>query len=96
MGILDQVQLSVLKEKQTWQAFAIAVVLFSTVSFGALTMFDSMDEVFQSDAEPEPIPNMIFESLNRTGIEDNITNETGWFELDNFRGDIIHSRFYGP
>ena len=89
MGILDQVQLSVLKEKQTWQAFAIAVVLFSTVSFGALTMFDSMDEVFQSDAEPEPIPNMIFESLNRTGIEDNITNETGWFELDNFRGDII-------
>mgnify|MGYP001599563737 FL=1 len=89
MGILDQVQLSVLKEKQTWQAFAIAVVLFSTVSYGALTMFDSMDEVFQSDAEPEPIPNMIFESLNRTGIEDNITNETGWFELDNFRGDII-------
>jgi len=89
MGLLDQVQWSILKEKQTWQAFAIAIVLFSTISFGALTMFDSMDEIFQSDAEPEPVPNMIFESLNRTGIEDNITNETGWFELDNFRGNIV-------
>jgi len=89
MGLLDQVQWSILKEKQTWQAFAIAIVLFSTISFGALTMFDSMDEIFQSDAEPEPVPNMIFESLNRTGIEDNMTNETGWFELNNFRGNIV-------
>jgi cytochrome c-type biogenesis protein len=89
MGMLDQVQWSVLKEKQTWQAFVIAVLMFSTVSFAALTMFDSMDEIFQSDAEPEPIPNIIFESLNRTGIEDNLTNETGWFELDNLRGNII-------
>ena len=89
MGLLEQVQWSVLKEKQTWQAFAIAIIMFSTVSFAALTMFDSMDEIFQSDAEPQPIPNMIFESLNRTGIEDNLTNETGWFELDNLRGNII-------
>jgi cytochrome c-type biogenesis protein len=89
MGLLDQVQWSVLKEKQTWQAFVIAILMFSTVSFAALTMFDSMDEIFQSDAEPEPIPNIIFESLNRTGIEDNLTNETGWFELDNLRGNII-------
>ena len=89
MGLLDQVQWSVLKEKQTWQAFVIAILMFSTVSFAALTMFDSMDEIFQSDAEPQPIPNMIFESLNRTGIEDNLTNETGWFELDNLRGNII-------
>ena len=89
MGLLEQVQWSVLKEKQTWQAFVIAIIMFSTVSFAALTMFDSMDEIFQSDAEPQPIPNMIFESLNRTGIEDNLTNETGWFELDNLRGNII-------
>ena len=59
MGMLDQVQWSVLKEKQTWQAFVIAILMFSTVSFAALTMFDSMDEIFQSDAEPEPIPNII-------------------------------------
>ena len=79
MGMLDQVQWSVLKEKQTWKAFVIAILMFSTVSFAALTMFDSMDEIFQSDADPEPIPNIIFESSNRTGIEDNLTNETGWF-----------------
>ena len=36
MGLLDQVQWSILKEKQTWQAFAIAIVLFSTISFGKI------------------------------------------------------------
>lgn len=89
MGVLDQVQWNVLQEKQTWQAFTIAIVLFSTISFGALTMFDSMDEIFQSDAEPAPIPDLVFESLNRTGIESEIVNETGWFDLGDLRGNII-------
>ena len=48
-----------------------------------------MDEIFQSDADPEPIPNMVFESLNRTGIESEIVNETGWFNLNELRGAII-------
>jgi len=89
MGLIDQADFGVFKEKATWQAFGIAVVMFSTISFAALSMFDSMDELFQSDAEPAPIPNLVFESLNRTGVERDLVNETGWFNLDDHRGSII-------
>ena len=46
-------------------------------------------KIFEDLTNLSPITNMVFESLNRTGIEDNLTNETGWFELDNLRGNII-------
>ncbi len=89
MGLLDQADWGVFKEKSTWQAFVIAVVMFGAISFAALSMFDSMDELFQSDAEPAPVPNLVFESLNRTGVESDLVNETGWFHLNDHRGSII-------
>ena len=89
MGLFDQADFSVFKQSDTWKAFAIAAVMFVTISFAALSMFDSMDEVFASDAEPAPIPNMVFESLNRTSVESSVANETGWIHLDDHRGAII-------
>jgi len=89
MGLLEQADFSVFKEKATWQAFVIAVVMFGTISFAALSMFDSMDELFQSDAEPAPIPNLVFESLNRSSVEADFVNETGWFNLNDHRGSVI-------
>ena len=89
MGMLQQVDFGVFKQTETWKAFAISAVMFVTISFAALSMFDSMDEIFQSDAEPAPIPNIVFESLNRTGIEQPLANSTGWISLDEHRGSII-------
>ena len=89
MGLLDQADFGVFKEKSTWQAFVIALVMFGAISFAALSMFDSMDELFQSDAEPAPIPNIVFESLNRSDVESDYVNETGWFNLDEHRGSVI-------
>ena len=89
MGLLDQADFSVFKQGETWKAFGIAALMFVTISFAALSMFDSMDEVFASDADPAPIPNMIFESLNRSGVESVVANETGWIDLSDHRGDII-------
>ena len=89
MGLLEQADFSVFKQKDTWQAFVIAVVMFGTISFAALSMFDSMDELFQSDAEPAPIPDLVFESLNRSDVEAGLVNETGWFHLNEHRGSII-------
>ena len=86
---LKQADIGVFKQAETWKAFAIAALMFVTISFAALSMFDSMDEIFASDADPAPIPNIIFESLNRTGIESNVSNETGWIHLDDYRGSII-------
>ena len=89
MGLLEQADFGVFKEKSTWQAFGIAVVMFGAISFAALSMFDSMDELFQSDAEPAPIPNLVFESLNRSDVEGGLVNETGWFNLNDHRGSVI-------
>jgi cytochrome c-type biogenesis protein len=89
MGLLEQADFGVFKEKATWQAFGIAVVMFGAISFAALSMFDSMDELFQSDAEPAPIPNLVFESLNRSDVEGALVNETGWFNLNDHRGSVI-------
>ena len=89
MGLLEQADFGVFKEKATWQAFVIAVVMFGTISFAALSMFDSMDELFQSDAEPAPSPNIVFESLNRSSVEADFVNETGWFNLNDHRGSVI-------
>ena len=87
MGLLDQADFGVFKEKATWQAFAIAVVMFGTISFAALSMFDKRwDELFQSDAEPAPILDLVFESINCSDVEAGYVNETGWFHLNEHRG----------
>ena len=89
MGFLDTADWGTFKRSETWKALGIAVVLFGTIAYASLSLFGSLDALFQSDAEPEPIPEMVFESLNRTGIEDSLANETGWFTMSDLRGDVI-------
>ena len=88
-GTLKQADFGVFRQADTWKAFGIAALMFVTVSYAALSMFDSMDDVFASDAEPAPIPNIIFESLNRSDVEQPLANSTGWISLDDHRGSII-------
>ena len=89
MGLLKQADFGVFKRAETWKAFGIAALMFVTISFAALSMFDSMDDIFASDAEAAPIPNIVFESLNRSGIEQPLANSTGWISLNDYRGSII-------
>jgi thiol-disulfide isomerase/thioredoxin len=46
-------------------------------------------KISESYINVSPIPNMIFESLNRSGVESVMANETGWINLNDHRGDII-------
>ncbi|MCP2504470.1 MAG: hypothetical protein NLN65_04160, partial [Candidatus Poseidoniaceae archaeon] len=89
MGLLEQADFNVFKQAETWKAFAIGALMFVTISFAALSMFDSMDDIFASDADPAPIPNIVFESLNRSDVEQPLANSTGWISLDEHRGSII-------
>ena len=73
-----QADLGVFKRSETWKAFGIAGLMFVVVSYAALSMFDSMDDIFASDAEPAPILNIVFESLNRSDVEQPLANSTGW------------------
>ena len=87
--MLDQADWGVFKRSETWKAFGVAIVLFGAIAYAGLSLFDSMDEIFESDAEPAPIPEIIIQSLNRTGIEENYTNSDGEIRLSEMRGDVI-------
>ncbi len=89
MGMLDQVDFGVFKRKETYTALVISVILFTTIAYSSLTMFGSLDQIFSSDAEPAPIPEITIESLNRTGIESNYTDDQGYINIDDISGIII-------
>ena len=89
MGLLQQADWDVFKRSETWKAFGIAVIMFGTIAFAGLTLFDSMDEIFESDADPAPIPHIVIDSLNRTGVESDVADENGQINLTSLRGDVI-------
>ena len=89
MGILEQADWGVFKRSETWKAFGVAIVLFAAIAYAGLSLFDSMDEIFQSDAEPAPIPEIVIDSLNRDDIEAYYTNSDGQIRLSELRGDVI-------
>ena len=89
MGLLQQADWDVFKRSETWKAFGVAVIMFGTIAFAGLTLFDSFDEIFESDADPAPIPDIMMDSLNRTGIESEIADENGRITTSSLRGDVI-------
>ena len=89
MGLLQQADWDVFKRSETWKAFGVAVIMFGTIAYAGLTLFDSFDEIFESDADPAPIPHIIIDSLNRTGVESVIADENGEINLTSLRGDVI-------
>ncbi|MDP6870284.1 MAG: hypothetical protein QGI21_05885 [Candidatus Poseidoniaceae archaeon] len=89
MGILQQVDFAVFKRRETYIALGISVVLFSTIAYASLSMFGSLDKMFESDAPPAPIPDISIESLNRTGIEDQITDQNGLINIGDIDGVVI-------
>ena len=89
MGFMDQVDIGVFKRRETYIALGISVVLFGVIAYSSLAMFGSFDNIFESDADPAPIPDISIESLNRTDVEANITDENGMINIGDIEGIII-------
>ncbi|RAH16557.1 MAG: hypothetical protein CMB56_000495 [Methanobacteriota archaeon] len=93
--MLDSIQkrtgmdLRVFFQVRTWQAFLISIVLFSVIAYSGLTVFGITTSKFGVSEDAQKAPNFEMISLNRTGIESNYTNETGWFELEQHLGKVI-------
>ena len=81
--------LRVFAKRQTWDAFLISIMLFAVIAYSGLTVFGMTTSKFGVSDEAEIAPNFEMISLNRTGIESDFTNETGWFELEEHRGKVI-------
>jgi len=81
--------LNVFVKKQTWYAFLISIILFFVIAYSGLTVFGMTTSKFGVSDEAAIAPNFEMISLNRTGIESNYTNDTGWFELEEHRGKVV-------
>ena len=64
-------------------------MLFSLIAYSGLTVFGLTTSKFGVTDDAQIAPNFEMISLNRTGIESNYTNDTGWFELEEHRGKVI-------
>ncbi len=93
--ILDQIltktgmDLRTFGHVETYKALAIGLILFSLIAYAGLSVFGLSSSLFAQTGESVPIEELEFQTLNRTGIEDGITNETGWFQLSDHRGKVI-------
>ena len=75
--------------KETYVALGISIILFSMIAYAGLSVFGISSTMFSQSGESIPIDELEFQTLNRTGIEENITNETGWFRLSEHQGKVI-------
>jgi len=83
------IDVNVFAEKKTWKAFVVSILLFSVIAYGGLSAFGITSAMFGVGGEVREVPDFEMETVNRTGIEDNFTNETGWFKLSENRGNVI-------
>ena len=92
MGILKDklgVDLAIFGQKHTWQAFFVSVILFTTIAYVGLTIFGLSSSMFGVSDDVSKATDFEIETANRTGIEDNITNDTGWFRLSDHIGKVV-------
>ena len=76
----------VLREKETWQAFGIGVVLFCIIGYSSLTLFGLSASAYGVSDEVVPVPDFEVETMNRTGIDDVVADENGMVRLSDLRG----------
>jgi cytochrome c biogenesis protein CcdA/thiol-disulfide isomerase/thioredoxin len=80
---------SVLKQKDTWKAFVIGMILFCIIGFASLSLFGYSASIYGVSDEIEPVPDFIAPTMNRTGIDDVVTLENGSLQLYDLRGKVV-------
>ena len=84
------VDFSVFKEAVTWKGFFIGIVMFSIIGYSGLSIFGLASESYGVDRSSARLaPDFEMETLNRSGFEQNLTNETGWFQLSDHLGKVV-------
>ena len=95
MSLLDTIQqrtgmdLRVFSRKHTWYAFGISLVLFSAIAWTALAVFGLTAAMFGVTDDAQLAPDFELETVNRTDVEMEYTNDTGWFRLSEHRGKVV-------
>ena len=79
----------VLREKETWQAFVVGVVLFCIIGYSSLTLFGLSASAYGVSDEVVPVPDFEVSTMNRAGIDDVIADENGMVRLSDLQGNVV-------
>ena len=79
----------VLRQKETWQAFGVGVVLFCIIGYSSLTLFGLSASAYGVSDDIEPVPDFEVATMNRTGIDDAIADDSGMVRLSDLQGSVV-------
>ena len=81
--------LGVLRERATWQAFGIGVVLFCIIAYSSLSIFGLSSSIYGVSDQVEQVPDFEAVSMNRAGIDDAVAGPDGMVRLSDLRGSVV-------
>ena len=79
----------VLRQRDTWKAFGIGVVLFCLIGYSSLSLFGLTSSTYGTTDEVGEAPDFLVASMNRSGIEDAFADENGMIQLSSLRGSVV-------
>ena len=79
----------VLRQKETWQAFVVGVVLFCIIGYSSLPLFGLSASAYGVTDEVVPVPDFEVSTMNRAGIDDVIADENGMVRLSDLQGNVV-------
>ena len=79
----------VLRQRETWRAFGIGLVLFCIIGYSSLSLFGLSSSAYGVSEDVELVPDFEVASMNRTGIDDAIADESGMVRLSSLRGSVV-------
>ena len=82
-------EMKVLRNKETWRAFGMALVLFCVIAYSSLSIFGLSSSMYGVTDGEKRAPEFEVMTLNRTGIDDSVSDENGVIRLSDFRGKVV-------
>jgi|TARA_B100000959_G_scaffold177410_1_gene185582 cytochrome c-type biogenesis protein len=87
--VADGLDLASLREKDTWKAFGIGIVLFCVIAYTSLAIFGVSSSLYGVSDRVEAVPDFEAMTMNRTGIDDSVSDDSGMFRLSSLRGSVV-------
>ena len=79
----------VLRQKETWQAFGVGIVLFCIIGYSSLALFGFSASAYGVSDDIELVPDFEVATMNRTGIDDVIADDSGMVRLSDLQGSVV-------
>jgi cytochrome c-type biogenesis protein len=87
--VAEGIDMGVLREQDTWKAFGIGVVLFCIIAYASLSIFGISSSLYGVSDDAELVPDFEVMTMNRTGIDDSISDDGGMVKLSDLRGSVV-------